>query len=68
LMISHDDSRNLYEAKDRYIKMPDFEFWPIQKPEEAKLVEDGFEYCSETNKQWLSVPQMRALLTREGLL
>jgi len=68
LMISHDDSRNLFEAEDRFIKMPDFPFWEIQPPKHASLVSEGFEYASNTNDQWLSASALRKMLISLGLL
>lgn len=68
LMISKDDSRNLFETGDRYIKMPDFEFWPINPLKNTKRVVEGFEFSSDSNSLWLDVTQLRALLIREGLL
>jgi UDP-N-acetylglucosamine 4,6-dehydratase len=68
MMISRDDSRNLFEMKDRYIKMPDFPFWKVSKPKGAKLVKEGFEYSSDTNQDWLDVKKLRNLLSQEGVL
>ena len=68
MMISHDDSRNLYATKEFYIKLPDFAFWKVVVPKDAKLVPEGFEYASDTNEQWLSVEDMRTILKKEGQL
>ncbi len=54
IMISGDDSRNLYRYRDRYIKLPDFPFWQIELPEGAERVSEGFEYASNTNEHWLT--------------
>lgn len=68
MMISRDDSRNLYEFKDRYIKMPDFPFWKTVLPEGATPVDEGFEFASDTNKLWLNVDQLRTMLDEEGVI
>ena len=68
IMISSDDSRNLYELKDRYIKMPDFPFWDVSVPENATKVKEGFKYTSDYNEQWLSVENLRDLLDQEGVI
>ncbi len=68
MMISRDDSRNLYEMGDRYIKMPDFPFWKTVLPEGAVNIEEGFEFASNTNRQWLNVEQLRELLNQDGVI
>ena len=69
VMISKDDSRNLYEYEERYIKLPDFPFWSKeQAPKDFKPVKEGFEYSSDTNTQWLNVEELRALLNQEGVI
>ncbi len=68
VMISKDDSRNLYEIEDRYIKMPDFPFWKVEQPENSKLVKEGFEYSSDSNDRWLGVEKLREVLKQEGVL
>lgn len=67
MMISSDDSRNLYQIADRYIKMPDFPFWKTILPDNAVPVEEGFEYASNTNKLWLDVENLREILQQEGV-
>lgn len=68
MMISRDDSRNLYELDDRYIKLPDFPFWQVVLPEGAATVEQGFEYSSDTNGQWLDIAGLKALLQEKGVV
>ncbi|PKL42493.1 MAG: UDP-N-acetylglucosamine 4,6-dehydratase (inverting) [Candidatus Riflebacteria bacterium HGW-Riflebacteria-1] len=68
MMISRDDSRNLFEIPDRYIKLPDFPFWQVVLPAEAAAVSEGFEYSSDTNAQWLDVEGLRDLLKQKGVV
>lgn len=68
MMISRDDSRNLYELGDRYIKMPDFPFWKTILPEGAKKVEEGFEFASDSNELWLNIEQLKELLEQDGVI
>jgi len=68
LMISHDDTRNLYETEERFIKLPEFHFWEIKQPKDARPVAEGFEYASNTNDRWLGIEDLRTLLRSEGLL
>ena len=69
VMISKDDSRNLYEYEGRYIKLPDFPYWSQKgAPDGYKLIKDGFEYSSDSNTQWLNVEELRNLLNQEGVI
>ncbi len=68
MMISRDDSRNLFELSDRYIKMPDFPFWKVEVPEGATPVFGDFEYSSDTNALWLDVDQLKEVLNQEGVV
>ena len=68
MMISRDDSRNLYEMKDRYIKLPDFPFWEVVLPAGAVAVKEGFEYSSDTNAQWLDIEGLKVLLQQKGVV
>lgn len=66
-MISQDDSQHLFEAKDRYIKFPDFSFWPTKSMEGIVAMPVGFEYSSDKNTHWLGVDDLRKILLEEGL-
>lgn len=68
MMISRDDARNLYELADRYIKLPDFPFWQVVLPDGATTVAEGFEYASDSNRQWLDVDGLKALLQEKGVV
>lgn len=61
-MISADDSRNLLELEDRYVKLPDFPFWKVSLPAGAKPVPEGFEYTSDKNDKWISKDGLREIL------
>ena len=61
-MITSDDSRNAYEYDDYYIIYPELRFKHIEIKEGGKLVEDGFYYASNENKEWLTVEEIREAL------
>ncbi|MCF0226928.1 MAG: UDP-N-acetylglucosamine 4,6-dehydratase (inverting) [Methanobrevibacter sp.] len=61
-MITSDDSRNAYEYDDYYIIYPELKFKDIEIKEGGKLVEDGFYYASNENKEWLTVEEIREAL------
>lgn len=68
VMISGDDSRNLYELADRYVKMPDFPFWKTIPPENSKKMDEGWEFASNTNDMWLSVGDLRIMLVDKDII
>lgn len=68
VMISKDDSRTTYEYDKHYIIYPSFEWWNLEKhfTEGGVKIEDGFEYNSATNKEWLDVENLMTKLKMLG--
>lgn len=66
VMITKDDSRRTYEYDKHYIIYPNFEWFDIEKylAPGGKLVEDGFEYNSGTNNEWLDVENLKRELIK----
>lgn len=66
VMVTKDDSRTTYEFDKHYVIFPHFEWWDANKniTSGGKLVEEGFEYNSANNKQWLSVEQLKSALLK----
>ena len=63
VMVSAEDSPRTYEYDKHYIIYPDYDWWAKDKIiEGGKLVEQGFIYSSGTNKEWLSVEDIKKLL------
>ncbi len=64
VMITKDDSRHAYEYENHYIVYPDFDWWDTKAHFTAggKPVEEGFEYNSGTNKQWLLLNQLNQVI------
>ena len=64
VMITSDDSRTTYEYDNHYIIYPYFEWWNFEKyfTEGGELIENGYEYNSGTNDEWLSVEDLRKLI------
>ena len=68
VMITKDDSLRTYEYEKHYIINPHFDWWK-QDPgvvDNGVRVNDGFEYNSETNKEWLDVSGLRVELKKLG--
>ena len=64
VMVTREDSTNTYEYEKHYIIYPHFEWWNKDVLEGGKRVEQGFEYNSGTNTEWLSVEQLTDILSQ----
>lgn len=66
VMVTKDDSRTTYEYDKHYIIYPHFEWMDLNKVllPGGKLVEDGFEYNSGNNKEWLDVEGLKLALRK----
>lgn len=63
IMITSEDSGFTYEYEKHYIIYPHYNWWGPEKIiPGGKKVEAGFVYSSGTNKDWLSVEDIRSLL------
>lgn len=63
VMVTRDDSRSTFEYDKHYIIYPDYNW--VSKDNiltGGKRVEDGFEYNSGNNTQWLGVEELREAL------
>ncbi len=65
IMITKEDSKTTYEYAKHYIIYPHYNWWKEDKIiPGGKKVEDGFEYNSGMNKEWLSICKLKELLER----
>lgn len=66
VMVTRDDSRLTYEYDKHYIVYPNFEWMNLEKYMTAGgiPVEDGFEYNSGTNKEWMNGEKLKEALDR----
>lgn len=64
VMVTRDDSRTTYEYDKHYIIYPHFDWLDIEKAllPGGVLVEEGFEYNSGNNKEWLDVQGLKQAL------
>ncbi|CEH34932.1 UDP-N-acetylglucosamine 4,6-dehydratase (inverting) [Romboutsia lituseburensis] len=69
VMITKDDSRTTYEYEKHYIIYPNLEWWNKSEffSEGGKLIENGFEYNSNNNNQWLDENDLRKKIEKIGL-
>jgi UDP-N-acetylglucosamine 4,6-dehydratase len=61
-MISPDDSRRTVEMPNRYVVLPIYAEWGFISPT-GKKVDDGFSYRSDSNDLWLSIEELKSLIT-----
>jgi UDP-N-acetylglucosamine 4,6-dehydratase (inverting) len=61
VMVTKDDSRMTYEYKKHYIIYPHFDWWNASKhfTNGGMRVDEGFEYDSGTNSEWLEVEELK---------
>lgn len=63
VMVTREDSMYTYEYDKHYIIYPHYNWWGRSEViPGGKLVEPEFEYSSGTNKEWLSVEEIKELL------
>ncbi len=63
IMVTTTDSMTTYEYDRHFIIYPQMTWNNRQKPNlEGKKVKEGFSYSSDSNKEWLTVEQIRTLL------
>lgn len=65
VMVTKDDSRNTYEYDNHYIVYPHFDWWKSERDmcPGGRLVEEGFEYNSSTNEEWLSKDDLNEMMS-----
>lgn len=65
IMITKEDARRTYEYDTFYTVYPELEWFKKygKTIPGGKLVEPGFEYSSNTNKTWLTVEELRQLVS-----
>lgn len=66
VMITKDDSRYTYEYENHYIIYPNFDWWFMDShfKEGGIAIENGFEYNSGSNVEWLSIEDLKLELKK----
>lgn len=69
IMITSDDSRGTYDYGDHYIIYPNYVWWSKDHffKEGGTLINEGWEYNSGTNSQWLDVKKLKKKIRELGL-
>jgi UDP-N-acetylglucosamine 4,6-dehydratase len=61
-MITEDDARKTIDFDSYYVIQPEFPWWFENYGKDGNPVEEGFKYTSDTNTEWLTVEELRALV------
>ena len=65
-MVTETDAISTVEFKDYFVILPSMQLWDVEKfmtAFDGKRCERGFAYNSGTNSEWLSVDELRKLIT-----
>lgn len=62
VLISDDEARHTLELEDMYIVQPVYPWWSAGNWTTARHPPDGFRFTSDTNPQWLSIEELRAIV------
>jgi len=62
VLLTEDESRHARELDDSYLIYPEFPSWRTEPYDRGGSVAEGFRYASDTNDEWLSAAQLRAML------
>ena len=60
-MIGVEDAPFTYDYKEHFKILPQIHEWckDIHRIKDGKLVSEGFTYCSDNNKEWMTIDQLR---------
>ena len=65
VLISEDEARTTIELEDKYIVQPAEEMWFGQEwSSKGRKMEDGFRYASNTNTEWLGIPEIQQIVQK----
>lgn len=65
IMVTREDSATTYEYEKHFIIYPHYTWWDEKKVlPGGKKVEEGFEYSSGKNREWLGIDELKGLLNK----
>jgi UDP-N-acetylglucosamine 4,6-dehydratase len=65
VLLSEDEARHSLELDDHYVITPVHPWWKGQSTPAGRPLPTGFRYASDTNTEWLDIPQLQALVGDE---
>lgn len=69
VMITSDDSRTTYDYGDHYVIYPNYIWWTKEQylKKGGKLIDEGWEYNSGTNEEWLTSAMLKDKISKLDL-
>ncbi len=64
VLVSEDEARSTLDLPDMYLIQPLHPWWKVSAIPGSQPVSDGFRYASDSNSQWLTIPQLRELVEK----
>ncbi len=62
VLVSEDEARHTVELPDMFVIKPDHPWWEGDGWKQGKSLPEGFRYTSDTNPQWLRIPDLQELI------
>jgi UDP-N-acetylglucosamine 4,6-dehydratase len=63
VLVSEDEARNALEFENMFVIQPPHTWWRMDNWDGGKPLPEGFRYASETNSCWLTVEQLKAMVS-----
>ncbi len=61
-LITEEDGRNTISYDGMYVILPNFSWWERKNYKNAQKMPEGFIYTSDSNSEWLTVPELKQLI------
>ena len=65
-MISPEEGRRALQMGNRYVLQPDLATWGYTPPSDGQLLPDGFMYRSDSNDEWFTGEEIKAILETDS--
>ncbi len=62
VLVSEDEARNTVETEEMYVIQPAHSWWNDKNWKQARPLEDGFRYASDSNERWMTSAELIALV------
>lgn len=66
VLLSEDEARHSIEMEHMFVVQPVHSWWRVADRLEGRELPEGFRYASDTNRQWLTIPELRQLAEVEA--
>jgi UDP-N-acetylglucosamine 4,6-dehydratase len=66
VLLSEDEARHSIEMEHMFVVQPVHTWWRIADRLEGRALPEGFRYASDSNPQWLTIPELRQLAQVEA--